>query len=154
MYRSITGVVENSLSGQWRFGRSDRGALLAIAQPRTTHLTWDGPPNVLYDIPLLKGQSLVTHTVTCPAYALYLSNKGDDVFSLAMVSNNLVMPSTVTAGGSFSAEWKKDQGSGFYRDAVHNDADLTPLFSLKQCHQRLWRKRRDSPSPERKGLQL
>jgi len=149
---SFAGVIEGSLSGQWEFGRTDRGALLMISRPRSHWLEWSGPPDVLYGISVLKGKSIVISTVNCPAYALYLSNTQRDVVSLAMVTNGVPVAAGVTAGGSLNGTWRKEKGSGFYRDAVNPGFTFTPLFTLREAVKRPWWRFRDDPSPERKGL--
>lgn len=75
---------------------------------------------------------------------------GKDEFSLALTATS----SAAIAGGSLSAEWRKEKGAGFYRDAPDPDAELTPLFTLKKIEKRRFYHRRDDPSLERTGLDL
>jgi len=146
----LPGVVDAGLGGHWCFGASSRGAVLVIDHPRSTFLSWDPSPDALLAIPPLKDKSLVTAAVTCHAYALYLSSGTKDEFSLALTATSAASP----AGGSFSTEWRKESGAGFYRNAVDPESELTPLFTLKKVKKRPWYKRRDNRSPERRGLDL
>jgi len=127
------GVTARALLGvscQWHFGRT-RGAVLAIILPRHTYLNSDVSIDRLLEVPLLAGMYLVTSTVTCPAYAFYLSKKNRDSLSLRLVAKPAIAGSSATPRGEFAAEWEKEPGLGFYRDAIHSTDDLTPLVTLK-----------------------
>lgn len=80
------GIAKASVKGQWVFG-SKRGALLVMAQPRSSHI----PPGVilkhLAKVEALKDMYLVTETYSCPAYSLYLSSGSECSCTLSIMLN-------------------------------------------------------------------
>jgi hypothetical protein len=148
----IPGIAEFGFNCEWQFSRIHRGAVLAIAQPQQTYMSRTTDADVLVNIPALRGKVLVTSTISCFAYAFYLSNTSSDKLKLKLHGKVAVPGAPIGARGSFSAEWQKDTGSGTYRDAVHDQFDLTPLFTVKTIDKPFINMRRDSPSPERHGL--
>ena len=67
------GVAEPTFGGQWKFGRT-RGALVLLYGSRILKL----PDQLLEDLKEAGwgyGKQIVAHIHTCPAYALYLSDK-------------------------------------------------------------------------------
>jgi len=147
----VPGVVDAEINWKWQFGR-DRGAVLAIVQPRFAYLKKDLDVKDLLKVPMLKGKHLVTSAVTCSAYAYYLSNTGKDTFSLTLTATSSVPGAPATVGGSSPWEWHKETGSGFYRDAAHDKPDLTPLFSLKLVERAIFVYRRDIIRPDPVGI--
>ncbi|KAJ7818004.1 hypothetical protein B0H14DRAFT_2840812 [Mycena olivaceomarginata] len=71
----IPGIAEASIKGRWKFKSGKTGALLVMAQPRSSWV----PANTLFkkllEIPALKDKYLVTEIVACHAYSMYLSSK-------------------------------------------------------------------------------
>ena len=65
--------------GQWKFGR-DRGALLLLYGSRITKLP-DELLEELKETDWAHGKHIVSHIHSCPAYALYLSDRSN-IFQL------------------------------------------------------------------------
>ncbi|KAJ7025922.1 hypothetical protein C8F04DRAFT_1126770 [Mycena alexandri] len=136
----IPGIAEASIKGQWKFKTGKRGALLAMAQPRSSKFSSE---NVLLkrlvDRPELKDKYLVTETVSCHAYSLYLSSKSDDTVSLALVATTPIpVAPLVSAGGEVGGSWWSKTGSGVFRHgcAPQGTYSFTPLFVLKQVRKK------------------
>ncbi|KAJ7759647.1 hypothetical protein B0H16DRAFT_1534018 [Mycena metata] len=136
----IPGIAEASIKGQWKFKTGKRGALLVMAKPRSCKFSSE---NVLLkrlvDRPELKDKYLVTETVSCHAYSLYLSNKSDDTVSLALVASTPIpVAPLLSAGGDVGGSWWSKTGSGVFRHgcAPQGTYSFTPLFVLKQIRKK------------------
>ncbi|KAJ7842648.1 hypothetical protein B0H14DRAFT_1026643 [Mycena olivaceomarginata] len=133
----VPGLAEASLKGHWTFKAGQTGALLAMAEPRSTLLPSDVLRTRLADVPALRGKSLVTETVACHAYTLYLSSSSEDSISLALLAT---VPAAApgAAGGEASGRWWKQTGSGLFRDGWEQPGTecYTPLFVLKHVQPR------------------
>ncbi|KAF7334622.1 hypothetical protein MVEN_02292500 [Mycena venus] len=159
---TIPGIAEASIKGQWKFKSGKTGAVLVIAQPRSSLIS--GNASALFktlldlDLPHLKDKFLVTETVACPAYGLYLSNKTDDTISLALLASTPLPIPVISAGGSIEAKWYSQTGAGVFR---HGCAPLgpgqsysfTPLFVIKRLRKRGTFGWRGRGAPEEEGEQ-
>ncbi|KAK7017678.1 hypothetical protein R3P38DRAFT_3201233 [Favolaschia claudopus] len=150
----IPGIAEASIKGQWKFKSGKTGALLVMAQPRSSIISGGALFSKLIDTPSLKDKYLVTETVACHAYSLYLSSKMDDVISLALVAKTpLPVSPLVSAGGEISATWWSQTGSGVFRHgcAERGTYSFTPLFALKRLRKISFVRYRGEPTPEERA---
>jgi len=134
----IPGIAEASIKGQWKFKTGKTGALLIMAQPRSSLISGNVLKQ-LVDLPALKDKYLVTETVACPAYSLYLSSKSDDTVSLALVATTpLPVTPLVSAGGEIGGGWWSQTGAGVFRHgcAALGTYSFTPLFMLKRIRKK------------------
>lgn len=128
----IPEVAEASIKGKWQFG-SKRGALLLMDRPRLCSL----PDNVLLkyliDVPALKEKVVVTETVDCPAYSLYLSNGNKELISIALIGKTSdPMNPTNQTGGTLSLKWWSENTTGNFHKA-HNINGSYLYTTLFQC---------------------
>ncbi|KAJ7202595.1 hypothetical protein GGX14DRAFT_370161 [Mycena pura] len=137
---SIPGVLDASIKGRWQFRSGKTGALLVVSQPRSTRLP---AANALIadlrDVPALRDKYIVTETVACHAYSMYLSSKSQDAVSLALVASVPVLAAPgLAAGGSASGAWWTSTGRGVFRSgcAAPETPHFTPLFALKRARAR------------------
>jgi len=142
-----------SINGTWKF-TGGSGAMLFMTKPCIKSI----PPGTilkhLAEVPALKDKYLVTEVSKCPAYALYLSTKGEDEVTLALKAG---LPATVpglTATASGHSSWSSISGSGTLKQGGDpNGKDIyTPIFRLQKIRNN-WLSRwfRDSPPPEPVG---
>ncbi|KAH8105755.1 hypothetical protein DFH11DRAFT_1277139 [Phellopilus nigrolimitatus] len=132
---NVADFAEASLKGQWKFNES-RGALLIMHVPRITRV----PDEFLAESlgrGLLKGKTLVTHVYSCPAYALYLSNKTSETVSIALVADvpSNVAPS-VSPGAGIGTKWVGDGTAGLLQKGYNDEAVFVPLYSIKKITKR------------------
>ncbi|KAH7907733.1 hypothetical protein BJ138DRAFT_1014043 [Hygrophoropsis aurantiaca] len=153
----IAGVLNISLALQLQFPENKRAASLTMHKPRQTFI----PPNTLleplFKVEQLKGKCLVTRTLCCPAYSLFLSNKSGEELSLALVADSpLTVAPGVTAGGKVSTTWKTNIQAEYHRNASSKTGNysFTPLFDLRRKASSWNRILRDSPAPEPAGDDL
>ena len=82
MIRGVAGLADAALKYQFRFGKR-RGAVLLMSHAVTTRLEPKEGENMnrlmdnLITFSKLKGKIIVTETVSCKGYFMYLSNKGE-----------------------------------------------------------------------------
>ncbi|KAH8105747.1 hypothetical protein DFH11DRAFT_1518399 [Phellopilus nigrolimitatus] len=131
----VAGFANAPLKGQWQFNHS-RGALLIMHMPRITRV----PDEFLAESlsrGLLKGKTLVTHVYSCPAYALYLSNKSNKTVSIALVADvpSIVAPS-VSSGAGIGTKWVDDGTAGLLQKGYNDEAVFVPLYSIKKITKR------------------
>ncbi|KAG8961001.1 hypothetical protein FRC03_005886 [Tulasnella sp. 419] len=155
---NLAGLVDVGIGGSWKFGQSDRGALLIMCRPRQQYIPREIPFELLLRVDVLRGYSWVESVFTCPGYAMYLSTKGGDTISVSLkASAPIPAAPAVAIGAEIAATWERTNVAGLYRDAWNANGDyvFTPLFHLKK-----WRRReiwngilmRDSPPPPLEGL--
>ena len=86
MIRGVAGLADAALKYQFRFGKR-RGAVLLMSHAVTTRLepvegeNTDRLMDDLITFKKLKGKVLVTETISCKGYFMYLSNKGEFIYS-------------------------------------------------------------------------
>ncbi|KAH8105732.1 hypothetical protein DFH11DRAFT_1833103 [Phellopilus nigrolimitatus] len=134
---NVAGFANASLSGQWQFDRS-RGAFLVMHMPRITRV----PDEFLaasLKRGLLKDKAFVTHVYSCPAYALYLSNKSksfimcNETVSVALVADvpSIATPG-VSAGAGIGTRWVDDGVAGLFQKGCNDEALFAPLYFIKK----------------------
>ncbi|KAJ6532885.1 hypothetical protein DFH09DRAFT_1043901 [Mycena vulgaris] len=136
--RDVPGLAEASIKGQWKFKTGKTGALLVMAKPRSA-LIANGLLKHLVDIPALKNKYLVTETVSCHAYSMYLSSKSEDSVSLALLAKTpLPVAPLFSAGGEIAGSWWCKTGAGVFRHgaAPPGTDSFTPLFALKRIRKK------------------
>ncbi|KAJ7894794.1 hypothetical protein B0H13DRAFT_2035647 [Mycena leptocephala] len=132
---NIPGIAETSIKGRWKFKTGKTGALLIMAQPRSSIIVGTTLLQKLVDLPALKDKCLVTETVACHAYSLYLSSKSEDAVSLALVATTpLPVAPLVSAGGEIGGSWWSQTGAGLY-----------PLFMIKRIRKKSMIRYRGAP---------
>ncbi|KAF7349156.1 hypothetical protein MVEN_01437900 [Mycena venus] len=132
---NIPGIAEASIKGQWKFNKNKTGALLVMAQPRITFLDEATLFEKLVGVKELDDKCLVTATVTCHAYAMYLSSQSEDSISLALHSTPSVSAAPLgLAGGESKLDWWSEKGAGVFRHgcAEPGTYSFTPMFMLKR----------------------
>lgn len=157
----VAGLAEASIKGQWAFG-SKRGALLIMANPRSSHIPQGTLLEHLAKLPILKDMLLITEVFSCPAYSLYLSSGNSEVLDLALVGS-FHLPRTsdtpgVTGGSGIEGKWWVQNTTGLFRSArePHGRDDYTPLYMLKKIRRKrsLFSSRRGEIEPEPEGDDL
>ncbi|KAL0066484.1 hypothetical protein AAF712_006527 [Marasmius tenuissimus] len=125
-----------AFEGKWEF-KNKRGALLYLITPRI-HSMKGFPTSTVLDErfeSILKNRVICTDVVSCPAFALYLANSKEHVFSLSLKAD-VPIPAApgVTAGGGFSASWKFENTQGAVKEGLNEKGEYLffPLYSLKQ----------------------
>ncbi|EJC99695.1 uncharacterized protein FOMMEDRAFT_142664 [Fomitiporia mediterranea MF3/22] len=161
----IFGDSKPLVGGQWHFSNR-RGAILLMHRTKLTRV----PEELLEEIKeseWVKGKYIVTHVHTCPAYAMYLSDKSICVPSVSEFSNLIMYFYTVQgsvsiglcsdpfspgdagsdkSGGEKPLKWITEGLSGFYQSASSDESNFVPLFQIKVVQKREG-KRRQSPDP-------
>jgi len=151
---SISDIAEFGFDAHWKFSRVQRGAVLALAQVRHSYMKKAIDVEPLLKIDAIKGKVLVDSTVICNAYASYLSSTSGDDLRLKLTAKGTAPGIPIQGGGTFAVEWHKEIGAGLYRDAVHTEADLIPLFTVRRIERGRRAKRRESLRPEPEGLDI
>ncbi|KAF7789561.1 hypothetical protein EIP86_000507 [Pleurotus ostreatoroseus] len=133
----LASVAEASIDVEVAFRADERGAVLAMYQPRTTDLPKDVILGKLSKVQALKspGIYLVTKVVSCPAYALQISDKGSSSVRVKFVGQLPISAAPgVTVGGQMGVGWKSEHVGSSYQEACNVKGEYTycPLFSLKQ----------------------
>ncbi|KAJ7659221.1 hypothetical protein DFH06DRAFT_1195307 [Mycena polygramma] len=152
------GIAEASIKGEWKFKTGKTGALLVMARPRSTSIVSNSANALLkklVDVPLLKTKYLVTETMACHAYSLYLSTKSEDKVSLALVAKTPIPAAPfVSAGGEISCAWWKETGGGVFRHGcdLPDKYSFTPLVMLKRVRKKRMGSYRGAPPPEAEEL--
>ncbi|KAJ7900700.1 hypothetical protein B0H14DRAFT_2671480 [Mycena olivaceomarginata] len=132
---SIPGIAEASIKGQWKFKSGKTGALLVMAQPRSSWVPANPLFKKLLEIPALKDKYLVMEIVACHAYSMYLSNKLEDTVSLALLAKTPIpVAPLVSASGELGGSWWSETGAGVFRHGCvpPGTYSFTPLFALKR----------------------
>ncbi|KAJ7719437.1 hypothetical protein DFH07DRAFT_314285 [Mycena maculata] len=137
---NVSGVAEASIKGEWKFRSGKTGALLVMAKPRSSLMAVNAVLTNLVDLPALKDKYLVTETITCHAYSMYLSNKSEDTISLALLATVPIAVAPLSAGGNIGGGWWRETGAGVFRQGFaspETGADsFTPLFVLKRIRKK------------------
>ncbi|KAH8103697.1 hypothetical protein DFH11DRAFT_1734619 [Phellopilus nigrolimitatus] len=131
----VAGFANAYLKGQWQFNHS-RGAFLIMHMPRLTRV----PDEFLAESlsrGLLKGRTLVTHVYSCPAYALYLSNKTNETVSIALAADvpSIVAPG-VSPGAGIGTKWVDNGTAGLLQKGYNDEAVFVPLYSIRKIAKR------------------
>ncbi|KAJ7801379.1 hypothetical protein B0H14DRAFT_2895724 [Mycena olivaceomarginata] len=124
-----------NLSPQWKFKSGKTGALLVMAQPRSSWVSANALFKKLLEIPALKDKYFVTEIVACHAYSMYLSSKLEDTVSLALLAKTPIpVAPLVSAGGELGGSWWSETGAGVFRHGCvpPGTYSFTPLFALKR----------------------
>ncbi|KAH8105759.1 hypothetical protein DFH11DRAFT_1277388 [Phellopilus nigrolimitatus] len=132
---NVAGVTNAYLKGQWQFNQS-RGAFLIMHMPRITRV----PDEFLAESlarGLLKGKTLVTHVYSCPAYALYLSNKTNETVKITLGADipSIVAPG-VSPGAEIGTKWVDDGTAGLLQKGYNDEAVFVPLYSIRKIRKR------------------
>ncbi|KAJ7688769.1 hypothetical protein B0H14DRAFT_3052155 [Mycena olivaceomarginata] len=139
---SIPGIAEASIQGQWKFKSGKTGALLVMAQPRSSWVPANALFKKLLEIPALKDKYLVTKIVACHTYSI-----GGHGLALLAKTPIPVAP-LVSAGGELGGSWWSETGAGVFRHGcvLPGTYSFTPLFALKRIRKPGFLTR--GPSPE------
>ncbi|KAL5501092.1 hypothetical protein ACEPAH_9479 [Sanghuangporus vaninii] len=136
-------IAETSFKAQWQFD-SSRGALLVMIKPRMTVL-----PNELLNAcignELLERKTVVVEVFSCPAYAMYLSNKKITTVGLA-----LKVDTSDVAAAQLDTLWRSNITSGMFQKAYRREERYTPLFDIREV--RKADKRRDSTGQDNRKV--
>ncbi|KAI0259829.1 hypothetical protein BC834DRAFT_597900 [Gloeopeniophorella convolvens] len=129
-----------ALKAQWKFGERRAGFLVMYQARRTSipeeflKLTLKSP------IPELKGKDIVTNIFTCPAFAMYMSNKSGENVKLALRTS-------VTETGTQSG-WYAEGNVGVYQFGSLPDPEaFLPLYNMQVLQKRARIPRRDGRDP-------
>jgi len=135
--------AEASIQGQWKFG-GDCGALLIISRPQINYLPTEFPYEKLRNISPLARKVIVVDTITCPAYALYLSHEKNETISLSLMAGGPVpnVPG-IEVDGQVATTWQTNKVSGLCRAASGSEYCFTPMFTLRVNKPRIFTRRRD-----------
>ncbi|KAG8705706.1 hypothetical protein FRC09_002797 [Ceratobasidium sp. 395] len=132
------GDVDIKVKLEWTFSSENRGAVIAARNVTTTYLEHGIIFPKLDDVQKLKGKAIVVETLTCPAYALLLTDKG------CGGSASLTLDTKNSATGENGA-WEPESETGVWRTAYGDLTDekavkgrFTPLFALKKTAKRFW----------------
>jgi len=133
---SVEPIFDVGFDGKWAFKR-ERGALLVLVTPKMKVM--NGFPTSLLlreDLrPLLRGRSICTSVVSCPAFVLYLGNTEEHTFELSLKAS-VPIPTApgVQAGGGLGANWSFGSTQGIVKQGLDESGAYVyyPLFSLKQ----------------------
>ncbi|KAI5117379.1 hypothetical protein M0805_001922 [Coniferiporia weirii] len=150
----VNGVAlgDASIKGQWQFDGT-RGALLIMHKARMTivpneflakTVDLDFVKEMLKEKPL----KLVSQVFSCPAYALYLSNKSHETVGIALRADvpTVVAPG-VSAGAGVDTKWSAEGVSGLFHKGHDHEASFTPLYVVKEIKAPSLGRRRDSSDP-------
>ncbi|KAJ6604910.1 hypothetical protein B0H10DRAFT_2077692 [Mycena sp. CBHHK59/15] len=148
---NIPGIAEASIKGQWKFKTGKTGALLVMAEPRSSFIHASVLLQKLVDIPALKDKYIVTETVACHAYSMYLSSKSEGTVSLALLATSPIpVTPLISAGGEIGGSWWSETGAGVFRHgcAPPETYSFTPLFVLKRVRKKGFIPYRGTPSTQ------
>ncbi|KAI9569205.1 hypothetical protein HD554DRAFT_2093836 [Boletus coccyginus] len=166
---NVPGIASASVKGQWLFECGKRDAILIMHSPRQIYIPRDVVLEHLYRVDKLIGKWLVTNIHICPAYSMYLSDKGRSLFLLCFsmqitpcdtvgdkVSLALVAQAPIAAGANGGFTWWNDGQTGLHRNACDQKGNyvFTPLYSLRRPIKRVWRNIRDTIRPDPTGDDL
>ncbi|EJD00042.1 uncharacterized protein FOMMEDRAFT_142519 [Fomitiporia mediterranea MF3/22] len=152
---NVFGMSQPVIGGQWQFS-CHRGAILLMYGSRSTRV----PEELLEELKYcrysewVKGKHVVTHVLTCPAYAviaMYLSDKAEETVSIGLCEDPLDNSSfndgcSETSGRGKQLKWVTEGASGFFQSGCSEEANFVPLYQLKVVEKREG-KRRQSPDP-------
>ncbi|KAJ7113159.1 hypothetical protein C8R44DRAFT_797262 [Mycena epipterygia] len=145
---SIAGLAEASIKGQWKFRSGKTGALLVMVRPQSNVVSANALLAKLLEVPALKDKYLVTETVACDAYSMYLSSKSEDTVSLALLATSPIPAAPlISAGGEVGGSWWSETGAGVFRhgSAPPGTYSFTPLFTLKRIRKKTFFPTRGMP---------
>ncbi|KAG8733256.1 hypothetical protein FRC11_007596 [Ceratobasidium sp. 423] len=147
----------------WEFSSQNRSAVLTVVNAYSNYLEVGIVFPILRTLRRLEGKAIVTEALHCPAYALFMSEKGKGgKASLALYTGALDV-GTVVSGGA-SVGWKYTSESGIWRaDCALSgtDAAYTPLYKVKKISRGWWLARprggsipEPAPTPEEPGSEV
>ena len=79
----IPGLTKALIKGNWEFGKN-RGALLIMAEPSISRIPAQVLLKHLIQYPDLENKSLVAQVYHCHAYSLYLSEEGENSYTVVV----------------------------------------------------------------------
>ncbi|KAG8781985.1 hypothetical protein FRC12_021316 [Ceratobasidium sp. 428] len=140
-----TGDVGIKVDVAWTFSPKNRGAAITASDVSTAYLETGIIFPRLAKIKKLKDKAVVVETLTCPAYALLLTDKGRGG-SASVTLETWVSGAGVSVGPGVGGRWKAESQTGVWRTAygyrtderTAKDAVFTPLFTLRTTNRRLW----------------
>ncbi|KAF8203544.1 hypothetical protein K438DRAFT_1580723 [Mycena galopus ATCC 62051] len=138
---NVPGIADASIKGRWKFKAGKTGALLVMAQPRSSFLPTNALLKLLVNIPALGDKHIVTEIVSCYAYSMYLSSRGEDEVSLALMAKTpIAITPLVSAGGEIGGSWWSETGAGVFRHGFTQPGtySFTPLFVLKRVRKKVF----------------
>ncbi|OCB87723.1 hypothetical protein A7U60_g5250 [Sanghuangporus baumii] len=141
---NVKGALETAgptFGGQWQFG-SKRAALLLLYGSRITRL----PEELFEELKETKwghGKHIVSHIHSCPAYALYLSDRDNET---VMINLHADVPLGPAPDVGINAIWTASGVSGTFQRACADGSVFVPLYQVKELKKRRGR-RRQSPDP-------
>ncbi|KAG8884813.1 hypothetical protein FRB99_004500, partial [Tulasnella sp. 403] len=127
---SVAGPGGASVKGTWKFQKGSRGALLVMSQPRLTHISIE-VLRTLSKCERMLSKTIIISVYDCPAYVMYMSDKGGNELSVSM-NGSLPVPQApgLAAGGGAEAGWNSSYSGGVYRESFDGSGQnrFTPLF--------------------------
>jgi len=133
---NVPWVASATIKGTWQFQDGKRGALVILYAPRQNYVPTAALQKIL-EAKRLEGKHIVTSALACPAYLMYLSDKGGENFSVAFSARN-AGPGVVSSGAS--AGWWTNNEAALLRRASHPKGEprFTPLFTLQKKVKPSW----------------
>ncbi|KAG8785780.1 hypothetical protein FRC12_017175 [Ceratobasidium sp. 428] len=139
-----TGDVGIKVDVAWTFSPKNRGAVITASDVSTAYLETGIIFPRLDKIKKLKDKAVVVETLTCPAYALLLTDKGRGG-SASVTLETWVSGAGVSVGPGIGGRWKAESQTGVWRTAygyrtderAAKDVVFTPLFKLRTTNRRL-----------------
>ncbi|KAG9120466.1 hypothetical protein FRC07_004033 [Ceratobasidium sp. 392] len=140
-----TGDVGIKIDAAWTFSPKNRGAVITASDAMTAYLE----PGIIFPrldgVKKLNGKAIVIETLTCPAYALLLTDKGRGG-SASVTLETWVSGAGASVGPGIGGKWKYESQTGVWRTAYGYRTDektgqsavFTPLFTLRTTTRRLW----------------
>ncbi|KIJ60772.1 hypothetical protein HYDPIDRAFT_43109 [Hydnomerulius pinastri MD-312] len=134
---SVQSQANVSLHVNFEF-RDEGGAILVLHKPQYSSLPKDERFTSLFRAAheALKGKSIITQVISCPAYLMVLSRqKGEKVSaSLSATHTNPV----ATIGAEAGLKWSSEMVHGLHRSGSNTQAIFKPLYKLMQPRRTFW----------------
>ncbi|CAE6478509.1 unnamed protein product [Rhizoctonia solani] len=146
-----TGQLGVRVQSAWEFSPQNRSAVLTVLNAYSNYLEVGIVFPILRALRKLGGKAIVTEALHCPAYALFLSEKGKggkaSLALYASTSEAVMVANTSEA----SVGWKYASESGIWRAACalnETDVAYTPLYRVQKISRDSWFARsRGGPIP-------
>lgn len=135
------GLDQAEYKGDWQFLTSKRGALLVMHKPRQEHFPKGKVFEALYKVPELKDKYIVPSVYKCRAYAIYLSERAGERFSLALLPKS-------GEGDKTQLDWWTDSKIEHLQLKTDQDYVFSPLFTCKRKIPLIRPLMRESPTPD------
>lgn len=135
------GLDQAKYKGDWQFLDIKRGAMLVMHKPRQQHFPKGKVFEALFKVPELKDKYIVPSVYKCRAYALYLSERGAERFSLAL----LPKPGK---DNKTQLEWWTDSKVEHLQFKTDPEEVFSPLFTCKRKILLIRPLMRESPTPD------